>query len=40
MIIEWFFNGYNGGDFVFGLDGMLYVIVGDGIFDLDILCNG
>lgn len=35
VIIEWPSNGHNGGDLVFGHDGMLYVSAGDGTSDSD-----
>ncbi len=35
LVIEWESNGHNGGDLVFGLDGMLYVTSGDGTSDSD-----
>jgi uncharacterized repeat protein (TIGR03806 family) len=35
LIIEWPSDGHNGGDMVFGKDGMLYVTSGDGTSDSD-----
>ncbi len=35
LMIEWPSNGHNGGDLVFGHDGMLYVSAGDGTSDSD-----
>lgn len=35
VVIEWPSNGHNGGDIVFGNDGMLYVSAGDGTSDSD-----
>jgi uncharacterized repeat protein (TIGR03806 family) len=34
-IIEWQSSGHNGGDLLFGLDGMLYISAGDGASDSD-----
>lgn len=39
-IIKWWSNGHNGGDMVFGLDGMLYITAGDGTSDSDGLDTG
>jgi len=39
-IIKWWSNGHNGGDLVFGLDGMLYITSGDGTSDSDGLNTG
>ncbi len=40
VIIEWESDGHNGGDLVFGLDGMLYVTSGDGTSDSDTNLKG
>ncbi len=40
IIIEWESNGHNGGDLVFGPDGMLYVSAGDGTTDSDTNLTG
>lgn len=40
VIIEWPSNGHNGGDLVFGHDGMLYVSAGDGTSDSDAKLAG
>jgi uncharacterized repeat protein (TIGR03806 family) len=40
VIIEWESNGHNGGDLVFGHDGMLYVSAGDGTSDSDAKLAG
>lgn len=40
VIIEWASNGHNGGDLVFGHDGMLYVSAGDGTSDSDAKLAG
>jgi uncharacterized repeat protein (TIGR03806 family) len=40
VIIEWESNGHNGGDLVFGNDGMLYISAGDGTSDSDVARNG
>lgn len=40
VIIEWESNGHNGGDLVFGQDGMLYVSAGDGTSDSDAKLAG
>ncbi len=40
LIIEWPSNGHNGGDLVFGNDGLLYVSAGDGTSDSDTDRNG
>lgn len=40
IIIEWESNGHNGGDMVFGNDGMLYVTSGDGTSDSDLIETG
>lgn len=37
IILEWESNGHNGGDMVFGNDGMLYVTSGDGTSDSDMI---
>ena len=39
-IIRWWSNGHNGGDMVFGQDGMLYITAGDGTSDSDGLDTG
>jgi uncharacterized repeat protein (TIGR03806 family) len=39
-IFKWWSNGHNGGDLVFGLDGMLYITSGDGTSDSDGLDTG
>lgn len=40
LIIEWLSGGHNGGDLVFGHDGMLYVSAGDGTSDSDAKLAG
>lgn len=40
LIIEWESDGHNGGDLVFGHDGMLYVTFGDGTSDSDTNLRG
>ncbi len=35
VVIEWPSNGHNGGDLVFGHDGLLYISAGDGTSDSD-----
>lgn len=39
-VIEWQSAGHDGGDLVFGLDGMLYITSGDGTSDSDTLDSG
>ena len=40
VIVEWRSEGHDGGDLVFGLDGMLYVATGDGTGDSDTWNSG
>lgn len=40
MIIEWKSAGHDGGEMVFGVDGMLYITTGDGTSDSDTLDSG
>ena len=39
-IIEWPSSGHDGGDLLFGLDGMLYITTGDGTGDSDVNFTG
>jgi uncharacterized repeat protein (TIGR03806 family) len=40
LILEWASAGHDGGDLVFGNDGMLYIAAGDGSSDSDTLNSG
>ena len=40
IILEWESNGHNGGDMVFGNEGMMYVTSGDGTSDSDMIQTG
>jgi uncharacterized repeat protein (TIGR03806 family) len=40
VVLQWPSAGHDGGDLVFGLDGMLYVVTGDGSSDSDSLNSG